>query len=273
MRFRLHNLCALAVSLLALAFIGAAVPALPQPPNAAMIYNPGSGDYAGFRIVISPDGRAIAIDGAGHTSAQVQSDLVDRFFADLGSAGPLAQLPAKPCGDEAGPSASTTVEVNAAITISWKGQHSGLLRCATDVRAQKLLLDATEIQRALYVQAYRTRNLRSYGLGYAPSAPATYGNVPDYRVTFDQFYFGTFNGQPLRFDNLTTDHFSSGITFTTPFTGSPFTGAPTTSLPTSSIGTSSPFVGLPGANPFVGLPGASPYSSLPNASPFSGGLP
>ena len=273
MFFRTQNLCALAVLLLAPAFIGAAVPVLPQPPNAAMIYNPGSGDYAGFRIVVNPDGRAIAIDGAGRTSAQLQSDLVDRFFADLGSAVPLAQLSAKPCGDEAGPNASTTVEVNAAITVSWKGQHSGPLRCATDVRAQKLLLDATEIQRALYVQAYRTRNLRGYGLGYAPSAQAAYGNVPDYRVTFDQFYFGNFNDQPLRFDNLTTDHFSSGMTFTNPFTGSPFTGAPTTSLPTSSIGTSSPFVGLPGANPFVGLPGASPYSSQPSASPFSGGLP
>jgi hypothetical protein len=254
-----RRVLALGICLLAPLLLGASnVPVLPVPPNAAMIYNPGSGDYAGFRIVVNTDGRAIAIDGAGHIATQLQNDLVQKFFGDLSSAGPLDQLSAKPCSEGVSENATTTVEVNSAVTINWKGQHSPELVCATDPRAQKLLLDATEIQHALYVQAYRKRNLLTYGTSYAAAAPPTVlGYVPDFRFSFDQFYSGGFSNTPFTTGQFTFDNFSNGLNYVNPFTGSPYTGAPYSSLPAA---------GLPGASPFTGLP----YASPPFTSPFSG---
>src|SRR5271166_137160 len=41
------------------------LPPLPLPPGSAMIYSPGTADFIGYRIVISPNGDAVAVDGAG----------------------------------------------------------------------------------------------------------------------------------------------------------------------------------------------------------------
>jgi hypothetical protein len=274
-----HRVLALGICLLAPVLLGASnVPVLPVPPNAAMIYNPGSGDYAGFRIVVNADGRAIAIDGAGHIATQLQNDLVQKFFGDLSSAGPLDQLSAKPCTEGMSENATTTVEVNSAVTISWKGQHSPELVCATDPRAQKLLLDATEIQHALYVQAYRKRNLLTYGTSYAAAAPpAVLGYVPDFRFSFDQFYSGGFSNTPFTTGQFTFDNFSNGLTYVNPFTGSPYSGAPYSSLPSAGLPGGSPFTGLPYASPpftspFSGSPyGASPFTSPGFTNPFTSG--
>lgn len=250
----------LAISALAGVFLGASnVPTLPVPTNAATIYNPGSGDYAGFRIVVSPDGRAISIDGAGHSSAQLQSDVVEKFFNDLASVGSLQQLSAKPCTSSADDNSPTTVEVNASITISWKGQHSPALSCATDPRAQRLLLDATQIQHALYVQAYRTRNLVTYGTPYAGSSPAYVGYESSSRFSFDNFYTGGFTNAPFSDGRFYMEHFSNGVQYVNPFTGSPYSGTPYTGLP---------YAALPSASPYSSLP----FTNLPNASPFSGSV-
>jgi len=106
---------ACAVSALAIQFIGAArVPDLPMSAAGAMIYNPGGGDYSGFRIVIEPSGRARAVDGAGQATSELQSDLVAQFFDDLRAIGPLVKLPSQPCATNQSDAATTTVELNAA---------------------------------------------------------------------------------------------------------------------------------------------------------------
>lgn len=263
----------LAISALAIALLGASsVPNLPLPANGAMIYNPGTGDFSGYRIVVTPDGRAISIDGAGHASTQLQNDVVTKFFDDLGSAGSLSQLSAKPCNADV--NAPTTVEVNAAITISWKGQHSPALTCATDPTAQRLLLDATQIQHALYVQAYRRRNLVAYGTAYAASSGAAGYNAAGYGgLTFDRFYAGGLSNTPFFMDPFSMEHFSNGIYAANPFASSPYSGAPYASLPYASLPNSAAFSSLPSANPFTGSPySGSPFSGNPFSSPnFSSG--
>ncbi len=268
----------LAVFALAVVFLGASnVPTLPLPANAAMIYNPGSGDYAGFRIVVNPDGRAISIDGAGHSSAQLQSDVVEKFFNDLAAVGPLEQLSGKPCTSSADDNSPTTVEVNSSITISWKGQHSPALSCATDPRAQRLLLDATQIQHALYVQAYRTRNLVTYGTVYSGSSPTFVGYASNSRFSFDNFYTGGFTNTPFSNGRFYMDHFSNGIQYVNPFTGSPYSGTPYTALPYAALPSASPYGSLPysspyNASPFSGSPySGNPFSGSPFTSPYTGG--
>jgi len=268
----------LAVSALAIAFLGASnVPTLPMPANAAMIYNPGSGDYAGFRIIVNPDGRAISIDGAGHSSAQLQSDVVEKFFDDLASVGPLGQLSGRPCTSSADENAPTTVEVNASITISWKGQNSPALSCVTDPRAQRLLLDATQIQHVLYVQAYRSRNLATYGTPYAGSSPTSVGYEPSSRFSFDSFYTGGFTNTPFSNGRFYMDHFSNGLQNVNPFTGSPYSGTPYTALPYAALPSASPYSSLPysspfNASPFSGSPyAANPFAGSPFTSPYTSG--
>lgn len=274
---RSKGLATLAVSALAAAFLGASsVPTLPLPPNAAMIYNPGTGDYAGFRIVVNADGRAISIDGAGHSSTQLETDVVQKFFNDLISLGPLGQLPAKPCAASSGQTSTTTVEVNSAIVVSWKGQHSPALSCATDARAQRLLLDATQIQQALYVQAYRKRNLVTYGTAYASSPSSSVGYELNPRFSFDNFYTGGFTSTPFNTGGFSMEHFSNGIQYVNPFNGSPYSGVPTTSLPYASLPGASPYSSLPYANPFVSPYSSSsysgnPFTGVPFTSPYSGG--
>lgn len=270
---------ALVVCASAFVLLGASnVPTLPMPANAAMIYNPGSGDYAGFRIVVNPDGRAISIDGAGHSSTQLQSDVVEKFFDDLASIGLLGQLTAKPCSSNNGENAPTTVEVNSSIVISWQGQHSPALSCVTDPRAQRLLLDATQIQHALYVQAYRKRNLVTYGTAYASSSPSSdVGYAPSSRFSFDNFYSGGFTNAPFSTGGFYMDHFSNGIEYVNPFSGSPYSGSPYTSLPYAALPTASPFSELPFATPYSGTPftgspnSTNPFTSAPFTSPFSSG--
>lgn len=272
---------ALCVCALGFFLLGAAnapgVPGLPLPGNAAMIFNPGTGDYSGFRIVVQPDGRAISIDGAGHGSSQLESDVVQKFFADLSAASPLSDLKSAPCSSSAGDNAPTTVEVNSAIVITFKGQQSAALSCVTDPRAQRLLLDATQIQHSLYVAAYRKRNLLTYGTQYqAASQYAAQGYLSDYHFSFDNFYTGGFQNTPFSFSSFTMDHFTNGMSTVNPFVGLPYSGSPYSSLPLASLPYASPYSGLPYGNPYVGAPysstawGSSPFVSLPYASPSTG---
>ncbi len=65
-----------AVSIIAFTLVGAEhassslAPTLTIARNAAVISNPGSGDYAGFLIVVEPNGKAQAVDGAGRAAIQ-----------------------------------------------------------------------------------------------------------------------------------------------------------------------------------------------------------
>jgi hypothetical protein len=294
-RRRVGIASALASGLLGLVTLGASsappVPLLPTPPGAASIYYPGSGDYAGFRIVVEPGGRAIAIDGAGHAATQLASGVSQKFFADLTAVGPLDRIAPGPCADTDNPSGAT-VELSTPLIITWKGHTSPQLACAKDAPTQRLLLDAVGIQQALYVQAYRKRNLITYGTarssgygelqysGAAPSAiysaSATAYGVSTTPMTFDQFYAGGLRDQAFYAGPFTMDHFSNGLQFTSPFVGTPFTGTPYTALPAASLPTTSPYTSLPYGSPFIGTPygsspfTGSPFSGLTTTSPYSG---
>ena len=77
------------VAALAVTLLGASsIPTLPMSKSAAMIYNPGNGDYSGFRIVVEPNGKAMAVDAAGRASNELNSDVAQRFFDDLSAAAP-----------------------------------------------------------------------------------------------------------------------------------------------------------------------------------------
>jgi len=172
-------LSAAAVAALPFALLGAgSIPQLRIPTNAVLIHNPGNGDYTGFSIVVEPNGAAWSIDGAGRGQGQLQSDVAQALFRDLSAASPLQQLPARSCPNAPGGLTTTSVGANAAIILTWKGQRSPDLSCSDDPRAQKLLFDATTIQRALYVQAYRVRTGIVFGLAGAGSVTGSSPQAP-----------------------------------------------------------------------------------------------
>jgi hypothetical protein len=261
-----------AVSAVASAFVlmashSAAFAATTMPPNAATISTPGNGDYAGFFIVVEPNGRAGAIDGAGRAANELSSDIVQTFFADLAGAGPLDKLLTGDCSNAKSDIPSTSVEVNAPIVIAWHGQHTAALACVTDPRAVKIVLDATAIQRAMYVQAYRKRVTVGYGTGLA------YGSGYRGNGGYDssRFYIPRFQNESFSFKNYSNDggfyftKFDSGVTRS----NGPWGAAPTSSQVFTNLPYSSPFTGLPsGSIPFTSPYSSGPYSSLPAASPF-----
>jgi len=279
----------LAASAVALSLMGASsagplvVPNLPMGHNAAMIYNPGNGDFVGYRIVVDPSGMATAVDGAGRDSSELQSDVTQKFFADLAAAGPLDKLPAGDCSSTANADA-TTVEVNAAVIITWNGKHSPALTCVTDPKAVRILLDATTIQHAIYVQAYRKRTMVTYGGG------ETYkGEGYDYNAAYNSsgdsgFYIDRFQNASFTYDNFSYDPMSFNLFENDgefhsngPFTTFPGTGPEFTNLPYANPYSGAPEGGIPSIYPFSGGPwsntgsGSSPFTNSPfGQSPFVG---
>jgi hypothetical protein len=149
---------AIALAALPFALMGAGNASGSQPsPGSVTIQNPGGRDFSGFLIVVEPSGQAFALDGAGHSSGQLQGSLTQALFADLAAAGALAQLPERSC--------------NEALLIGWNGQRSGNLSCSADPRSMKLIEDITAIQRALYVQSYRVATTQgTQPNGYSPQS-------------------------------------------------------------------------------------------------------
>lgn len=268
-----NSLCVAAVSTAAFVLTGASspdaalVPQISMPKGAAMIYNPGNGDYAGYRIVVTPTGEAAAIDGAGRTKNELQNRIATQFFSDLAAAGPLDKLPAGDCAAKTA-GAATTVEVNAAVVISWNGQETPPLSCVTDPAAVRLLLDATTIQHALYVQAYRKRVIAYgpavvYGRNGVSYGRSEYGGLT-YRGTTGEY--GQFMFQPFKNEGFGYDQFSSGrFSFNNFDNEYPMAnGVFQTTLPGSN-----PFISLPYTSPFNG----NPYTSIPVVYPFQGAEP
>jgi len=249
---------------LAVTLLGAAsVPSLPVPKGAAVILNPGNGDYSGFRIVVSPDGKAAAVDAAGRASNELSTSVAQQFFDDLSAAANASQS-GKSCASGSG-LATTTVQINSAVSIAWNGRQWWGLECTSDARISKLAADANAIERALYVQAYRERTVVVYlgnSTGYA---------TPAYQVTgasgYSGFYGGPFNA----------GQFSLYRVSTSPYSGYPAGSLPGGGLPTTSLSGGLPAANLPTTNPYSGLPSASlssssPYSGSPyGSSPYSGG--
>jgi hypothetical protein len=152
MRLR-KTLFAVALAALCAALTGVASAAASQQPapGSVTISNPGGRDFSGFLIVVEPSGRAFSLDGAGHSTGQLQGALTQTLFADLAAAGPLASLPERSCDE--------------ALLIGWNGQRSSNLGCSADPRAVRLLNDITAIQRSLYVQSYRIASTQGTASG------------------------------------------------------------------------------------------------------------
>jgi len=148
---------AIAYIALLLALMGAASPQAPMSVGtngSVTIADPGGSDRSGFLIVVEPSGSAWALDGAGHTSGYLQPPLAAALFADLAAAGPLNRLPNHACDE--------------ILVIGWNGLRSPNLGCSADPREAKLAADVLSIQRALYVQSYRTTG--SLAIGSAGSS-------------------------------------------------------------------------------------------------------
>jgi hypothetical protein len=239
-----------------------------MPKGAAMIFNPGNGDYSGFRIVVEPDGHAMAVDAAGRATDELRSDVAQRFFDDLAAAAGSEQSADKSCSS-APELATTTVQVNAAASIAWNGRHWSDLSCATDARVSKLSTDAKAIEQALYVQAYRERTIVVYvgnSGGYAAPAYQQPGGG------YSGYYGGPFNAGGFSMQPFSTWRVSSN-----PYSGYPSGSLPGGGLPGASLGGGLPGASLPTSNPYSGLPSASlssssPYTGSPyGSSPYSGG--
>ena len=256
---RLAPLCGILATVLALALLGASpVPQLPVPKGSAVIFDPGSGDYSGFRIVVQPSGHAVSVDGAGRFALDLQNDVSDRFFADLQSASRASKNPTAQCS-------AGTAPVSEDVTIKWNGKAWSGLTCATDAQLAALADDARTIERALYVQTYRSRPMYVYigtnGPEYASQSGGVYGTNALYPASGGYSSFG----------------FSSGYT-SSPYSSYPSGAMPSGSLPTTSLTGSLPFSSLPGSSPYsglptTGLPGSSPFTGSPfGASPYGGGI-
>ena len=216
------------------------MPQLPVPKGAATIYDPGSGDSSGFRIVIQTDGHAVSVDGAGRSALDLQNDLSDRFFADLRSASNAGKNPTAQCS-------TGTMPVSDDVTIKWSGKAWSGLSCATDAQLLALASDAKAIERALYVQTYRARPMYVYiGANGPQYSGGVYGTAALYAPQTGYSTFG----------------FSGG------YSSSPYSGYPSGSMPSGSL----PTTGLTGSLPSGSLPLGSPYTSLPTSS-LSGGNP
>ena len=263
MNSHIRSIFPVVAAALAVALLGASsVPTLPVPKGAAMIFNPGNGDYSGFRIVVTPNGHATAVDGAGRASNDLQPDLAQRFFEDLTVAAPAGKDASKQCSTTS--ESPTNAEVNAAIAIVWNDRRWNDLRCATDSRAARLADDAAAIERTLYVQAYRQRMMYVYvgnnGTYVSTTITGqTYGQVSGssgYGVSSPGLSFGGYGTSPY-------SSYPSGSMPTTSLPGASIPGG----LPTSSLPYSTPYTGLPTSGlPTSGLPYSSPYGS----SPYSG---
>lgn len=259
MKSRLAPLCGLLAPVLALTLIGAApVPQLPVPKGSAVIFDPGSGDYSGFRIVVQPSGHAVSVDGAGRSSLDLQSDVSDQFFADLQNASHAQQSASVRCSTAAMP-------VSENVTIKWSGKAWSGLTCASDSQLLALASDARAIERALYVQTYRARPMYVYigtnGPEYAPQSGGIYGTTALYSTStgYSMFSFnGGYGSNP--YSAYPAGSPPSGALPTTSLTGS---------LPTASLTGTSPYTGFPSA----GLPSGSPYTGGPfTSSPYGGGI-
>ena len=83
---RLRLLATLACLIPSAAFGDASIPALPVPSGGVMIFNQGTAELAGYRIVVASTGDSVAIDGAGRGDRRLSAQLTQALFADLAAA-------------------------------------------------------------------------------------------------------------------------------------------------------------------------------------------
>lgn len=111
--------------------------------NVAVIRNSGSTNTIGYRIYVSPSGKASYVDGNGSGQGKIAKKLTKRFFHDLKVAEPLSTLPTESCVKSVSFGTSTTVSLGA--------QQSPDVSCPGNAKAKRLDQDVTEIAKVLHV--------------------------------------------------------------------------------------------------------------------------
>jgi hypothetical protein len=151
---RISALCGvtvLAALVPVLAFGKGTVPYLPVPKGAAVIYNTGSTNSLGYRIVVTSSGSAEYVAGGARIKGHVNPAIAKKFFADLAKGLPLFELPIEKCMKSASFGTSTFVW--------WRGQRSGDVECAGDQHGNDLARDAFAIATALKIEVHALRPL------------------------------------------------------------------------------------------------------------------
>ena len=154
---------ALVLAVAAPAAADSTVPPLPLPAGSAMIFSPSTVDYVGYRIVLAPNGNAVAVDAAGRAQQPVSPKLAKALFDDLATAQPLSKLATAPC--------SPPANLVAPLVITYGNDTSPDIACNADSHEAALLADAQAIAHALYVGNYRSKTLPRFVTGgQAPGA-------------------------------------------------------------------------------------------------------
>jgi hypothetical protein len=160
------------------------------------------------------------------------------------------------------------MDLNAALTVSWRATRLSRLSCATDSRSLRVLSDATEIQRALYVQCYRERTIvvwvgnRGNDVTYQPMG--TYGN-PNFGFSTGQFSIDKMIAGQLNLPKAGSGYPNGGLSpssmTTTNVAGSLPTSSTRGSYPPGTLPVSNPYTGLSGSLPLTDPWGQGPYTS------------
>lgn len=121
------------------------VPFLSVPKGAAVILDSGSTNRSGYRIVVQPDGSAEYVTASGRSQDRVPPALAAKFFADLGHAAPLGDLPRSPC--------AKSVSFGTSVFVYWNHARSPDLSCPTNVLGAAVFKDAAAIAQSLHLEA------------------------------------------------------------------------------------------------------------------------
>jgi len=170
----------LLLTALPFAFLGATSDSqIDAPENAVIIYNPGNGDFAGFRIVVDPSGDVWASDTTGSAASRLPAGLTQELFADIGAI-PMAQQPVRVCSAGAQGMAVTSIWLNG-LNPGANARRAPSVDCARDSRVAKLSADVVRIQRTLYINSYRARLVdgSTPDFARASGAAAGQGSIAD----------------------------------------------------------------------------------------------
>lgn len=104
--------------------------AFAPPPDAAVIENSGSTNFAGYRIAVSPNGSALYAAPGGVRRGRVPLATARWLFRKLREDAPLSALGGTGC--------MKSVSFGTSTTIAWQGERSGDLSCGSSPAAVEL---------------------------------------------------------------------------------------------------------------------------------------
>ena len=152
----------------AIASAGTAPAPLPVPAGGIAILSPGTAEFGGYRIVVAPNGDAVAVDLAGKAARTLPPSLTKTLFADAAAAMPLSKLRSLPCSP-----APTTP---APVMVTFNGETSPDMTCLVDATGAALFTDVQKVAHALYISNLRSAAVPRFAGGESqaplPQPPA-----------------------------------------------------------------------------------------------------